>query len=83
MVTDAGVKLISDFKQLKNLTLIKHQNITKDCLPYINKLTDLEYLDVWKTKIRIEDLGALTNLKKLKELKDSMYRLILNLRIED
>lgn len=68
LVTDKGVKLISNLKQLKTLTLMKHENITKDCLPYLNKLTDLEYLDVWKTKIRLEDLSALTNLKKLKEL---------------
>jgi len=67
-VTDTGVKLLSGFKQLKRLTLMKHENITKDCLPYINRLTDLEYLDVWKTKIRLEDLGALTDLKNLKEL---------------
>lgn len=68
MVTDTGVKFISNFKQLTHLTLMKHEGITKACLPYLNKLVDLEYLDVWKTKIRLEDLGALTNLKKLKEL---------------
>ncbi|MGM9476469.1 hypothetical protein ACS5PU_08560 [Pedobacter sp. GSP4] len=67
-ITDEGVKLISNVKQLKDLTLMKHENITKECLPYLNKLTDLEYLDVWRTKIRLEDLGALTDLKNLKEL---------------
>lgn len=67
-ITDVGVKFISGFKGLKTLTLMKHEGITKACLPYINKLVDLEYLDVWKTKIRLEDLGELTNLKKLKEL---------------
>lgn len=68
LVTDDGVKSISGLKQLKRLTLMKHDNITKGCLPYLNKLTDLEYLDVWRTKIRLEDLGALKDLKKLKEL---------------
>lgn len=68
LVTDVGVEFISNFKQLKSLTLMKHENITKACLPYLNLLTDLEYLDVWKTKIRLEDLAALKNLKKLKEL---------------
>jgi hypothetical protein len=68
LVTDEGVKLISNFKQLKSLTLMKHENITKNCLPYLNKLTDLEYLDVWKTKIRLEDLYLLIDLKNLKEL---------------
>lgn len=68
LVTDAGVKLISNFKQLKSLTLMKHENITRECLPYLNTLTDLEYLDVWRTKIRLDDLSALTDLKQLKEL---------------
>ncbi|WP_316814252.1 hypothetical protein [Pedobacter heparinus] len=68
LVTDVGVKFISNFKELKSLTLMKHENITKACLPYLNTLTDLEYLDVWRTKIRLEDLSALTNLKQLKEL---------------
>lgn len=67
-VTDSGVKFIGGFKGLKTLTLMKHEGITKACLPFLNQLTDLEYLDVWKTKIRLEDLHALTNLKKLKEL---------------
>jgi len=67
-VTDIGIELISGFKQLKSFTLMKHEEITKASLPYLNKLTDLEYLDVWKTKIRLEDLGALTNLKNLKHL---------------
>lgn len=67
-ITDEGVKSISKLKQLRSLTLMKHENITKACLPYLNALTDLEYLDVWRTKIRIEDLSVLTNLKNLKEL---------------
>lgn len=53
MITDEGVKLISNIKRLKHLTLMKHEGITKACLPYLNKLTDL---------------GALNGLKKLKEL---------------
>lgn len=67
-VTDEGIKLISTLKGLKSLTLMKHENITKDSLPYLNKLIDLEYLDIWRTKIRLEDLSVLTDLKKLKEL---------------
>lgn len=67
-VTDEGVKLISTVKQLKHLTLMKHENITKACLPYLNKLTDLEYLDIWRTKIRLEDIWVLKDLKNLKEL---------------
>jgi hypothetical protein len=68
MVTDEGVKLISNVKQLKHLTLMKHEHITKACLPHLNKLTDLEYLDIWRTKIRLEDIVILKDLKNLKEL---------------
>lgn len=68
LVTDEGVKLISNIQRLKSLTLMKHENITKNCLPYLNKLADLEYLDIWRTQIRLKDLSVLTNLKKLKEL---------------
>lgn len=67
-VTDEGVKLISGVKQLTELTLMKHEHITKACLPYINQLTDLAYLDIWRTQIRLEDLHVLTDLKNLKEL---------------
>lgn len=73
LVTDEGVKLISTVKQLKHLTLMKHENITKNCLPYINKLTDLEYLDIWRTKIRLEDITELKDLKNLRELHISAH----------
>ncbi|MET0759788.1 MAG: hypothetical protein ABWZ56_05180, partial [Flavobacterium sp.] len=46
----------------------EHNDITKECLPYLNKLIDLEYLDILKTEIRLEDLSGLSNLKDLKEL---------------
>jgi hypothetical protein len=72
--TDEGVKWIGQVQQLRHLTLMKHPNITKESLPYLNKLTDLEYLDIWRTKIGMEDLVALTNLKKLKELHVSPNR---------
>lgn len=68
LLTDAGVAFIAGFKQLKRLTLMKHEGISKACLPYLNTLTDLEYLDVWRTQIRLADVGALTHLTKLKEL---------------
>lgn len=68
LVTDVGVKMISNLQKLKSLTLMKHENITKACLPDINRLTELVYLDVWGTQIRLEDLHQLTNLKQLKEL---------------
>lgn len=67
-ITDEGVRLISEVQQLKSLTLMKHPEITKKSLPYLNKLTDLEYLDVWRTEILLEDIHELNQLKNLKEL---------------
>ena len=67
-VTDEGVKYISKVQQLKSLTLMKHSEITKASLPFLNQLTDLEYLDVWRTGIILEDLIALDQLKNIKKI---------------
>ena len=75
-ITDEGVKHISKLQGLKSLTLIKHPKITKASLPYLNKLVDLEYLDIWDTEILLEDLAALDQLKNLKELYISSARKI-------
>lgn len=40
----------------------------KASLPYLNQLVDLEYLDIWDTKITLEDLAVLNQLKNLKEV---------------
>ncbi|TDP00704.1 hypothetical protein [Flavobacterium sp. 245] len=66
--TDEGVKHISNIQNLEQLTLRDHKNITNEAIPYLNKLADLEYLDILKTKIQLEDLPGLFNLQKLKEL---------------
>lgn len=67
-ITDEGVKHISKLQGLKSLTLMKHPKITKASLPFLNKLVDLEYLDIWDTEIILEDLAALNQLKNLKEV---------------
>jgi hypothetical protein len=67
-LTDQGIQHISKVKQLKILTLMKYPNITKASLPYLNQLTDLEYLDIWRTGISLEDLTALNELKNLKKI---------------
>lgn len=67
-VTDEGVQHISNLKGLKSLTLKNHYHITKNCLPYLNKLTDLYFLDISKNSLLLEDLSALSNLHNLKEL---------------
>lgn len=67
-VTDQGVKYICSFKNLRQLTLKDHRNITKDCLPFINDLHQLEYLDISKNSILIKDIFQLTGLIQLKHL---------------
>jgi hypothetical protein len=67
-VTDEGVKYISNINNLQELTLREHRNITNESIPYLNKLVDLEYLDILKTEIHLEDLPGLFQLQKLKEL---------------
>lgn len=73
-VTDEGVKYISKVQQLESLTLMKHPDITKASLPFLNQLTDLEYLDVWRTGIILEDLIALDQLKNIKKIFVSSLR---------
>lgn len=67
-VTDKGLQLISSLQGLRVLVLMKHDHISPASLPHLNKLTDLEYLEIWKTKISLTDIKALSQLKKLKEL---------------
>ncbi|KIA99566.1 hypothetical protein OA93_05260 [Flavobacterium sp. KMS] len=68
LITDEGVRHISNIKNLRELTLREHEKITNKSIPYLNKLVDLEYLDILKTEIHLEDLPGLFNLQKLKEL---------------
>ncbi len=67
-VTDEAVKHISTIQNLEDLTLRDHKNITNASITSLNKLVDLKYLDILKTKIQLEDLPGLFNLQNLKEL---------------
>lgn len=67
-ITDEGVKHIGTLKDLKELSLRNHNKITKESLPFLNQLRDLEYLDISKTEITLADVPALSNLKNLREL---------------
>lgn len=67
-VTDEGVFHISKLSSLKKLSLINHNKITAKSLEYISKLQELEYLDISKNEISIDDLNILSTLKNLKEL---------------
>lgn len=53
---------------MAKLSLRDHKNITKASIPCLNKLLDLEYLDILKTQIKLEDLLGLFSLQNLKEL---------------
>ena len=52
---------ISTINSLTELNLREYGGITKECLPYLNKLTDPEYLDLTKTKIDLENISFLSN----------------------
>ncbi|OWK74462.1 hypothetical protein CBW16_03380 [Flavobacteriaceae bacterium JJC] len=67
-LTDEGVKWIGQIKELKSLTLMKHPKITRKSLPYLNNLTELEYLDLWRTGILLADIRELNRLKNLREI---------------
>jgi Leucine-rich repeat (LRR) protein len=62
------VKYISNIQKLQKLILRDHKYVTNKSIAYLNKLIDLEYLDILKTAIQLEDLPGLFNLQNLKEL---------------
>ncbi len=65
-VTDNGVSHISKIKQLKELSLIDHRNVTKASIPYINQMAHLEALNILKTEITLSDLCVNLNNQNLK-----------------
>lgn len=67
-VTDEGIQYLSRIQNLKRLTVKKQDTITPACIPYLNALTGLEYLDINKTQIHLDDLPLLAPLVQLKEL---------------
>ncbi len=68
LVTDEGVKHISKFKNLENLYLRNHNKITKESIPYFNKMESLLSLNITKTKITLTNLGETLNNQNLKEI---------------
>jgi hypothetical protein len=68
LVTDAGVAHMCYFKGLKTLFLKKHDEITKESIPYFNKMESLKSLNITKTKITLTDLSELLNNQSLKEV---------------
>lgn len=67
-VTNEGVKHMANFKELKNLYLRKHKEITKKSIPYFNQMKSLESLNITKTKITLTDLCESLDNQSLKEV---------------
>ena len=67
-VTDEGIKHISKFKDLKTLYLRNHNKITKESIPYFNKMESLESLNITKTGITLTNLCEILNNQSLKEV---------------
>lgn len=68
LVTDAGVKYMCNFKGLKTLFLRRHDEITKQSIPYFNKMESLETLNITKTTITLTDLTETLYNQSLKKV---------------
>lgn len=67
-ITDDAIKYISNFKDLETLYLRGHDKITKDSIPYFNKMESLVRLNITKTKITLTDLCEAINNQSLREV---------------
>lgn len=68
LITDVGVKHMCNFKGLKTLFLRRHDQITKQSIPYFNQMESLETLNITKTAIKLTDLTETLNNQSLKEV---------------
>lgn len=68
LITDKAVEYMTKFEKLQSLFLRRHQNITKESIPFFNKMEDLESLNVSKTKITLTDLCEHLNNQSLQEV---------------
>jgi len=68
LVTDAGIKHISKFKDLETLYVRNHDKITKESIVYFNEMKSLKSLNLTKTKITLTDICELLNNQSLKEV---------------
>jgi hypothetical protein len=66
-VTDAGLKVLAGFKNLKELHL-EGTGISDAGLDHLKGLTSLEYLNLYNTKVTDAGLSKLTGLTKIKSL---------------
>ncbi|WP_438965965.1 hypothetical protein [Flavobacterium sp.] len=68
LITDKAVEYMLEFKDLEILFLRKHDNITKESIPFFNQMKNLESLNITRTKITLTDLCELLNNQSLKEV---------------
>lgn len=68
LITDKAVEYMVKFNELKELFLRKHNNITKESIPYFNQMNSLESLNITRTQITLTDLGENLNNLSLKEV---------------
>lgn len=66
-VTDAGLKALAGYKNLKELHL-EGTGISDAGLDHLKDLTSLEYLNLYNTKVTDAGMGKLAGLTKLKSL---------------
>lgn len=68
LVSDVAVRYMTKFKELESLVLRRHENITKDSIPFFNQMEKLKSLNITKTNITLTDLYDLLNNQSLKEV---------------
>ena len=68
LITDKAVEYMTKFKELQNLYLRRHENITKASIPFFNQMNKLESLNITKTKITLTNLSKQLNNQSLKEV---------------
>src|SRR5688572_16773725 len=66
-VTDAGLKVLSGFKNLRRLHLEK-TGVGDEGLAAVKGLSELQYLNLYSTKVTDKGLAGLNGLKKLKNV---------------
>ena len=68
LITNIGVKYLSEMESIKELRLKGCHGIDKGCLGYLNKITSLQLLHIGSTAINLSDIKELKSLQKLKLL---------------
>lgn len=68
LIGDKAIEYMTNFKSLQTLYVRNHKNVTKESIPFLNKMKCLESLNITKTKITLTDLCDLLDNQSLKEV---------------